>query len=35
MVFVIARQEAGPYEQRPNLRATSSEEAQMRVGKQL
>jgi hypothetical protein len=35
MVLMIARQEACPCEQRPNSRATVSEEAQIRVGKQL
>jgi hypothetical protein len=35
MVLVIARQKNGPCEQKPNSRATFSEDAQMRVGKQL
>jgi hypothetical protein len=35
MVLVIARQEAGQCEQRPNSRATFSEDSQVRAGKQL
>jgi hypothetical protein len=35
MVLMISRREAGQCEQRPNSRATISEDAQMRVGKQL
>jgi hypothetical protein len=35
MNLMMARREAGPCEWRPNSRATSSEDAQMRVGKQL
>jgi hypothetical protein len=35
MVLVMARQEANPCEQRLNSRATFSDDAQLRVGKQL
>jgi hypothetical protein len=35
MVLMISRREAGQCEQRLNSRATISEDAQMRVGKQL
>jgi hypothetical protein len=35
MVLMIARREAGPCEWRLSSRATFSEDAQMRVGKQL
>jgi hypothetical protein len=35
MILVIARWEAGTCKRRPNSRATFSEDADMRVGKQL
>jgi hypothetical protein len=35
MVLVIARWEAGPFKSRPNSRVVFSEDAEMRVGKQL
>ncbi len=35
IILVIAMREAGPCERRPNSRATFSEDAQMRVRKQL